>query len=351
MRSLKFRIIAVYEVSKSKDFKIARVDNIKIKRKIYWNIVEALRKITYHPKKYKVSPVKKIWIPEINNKKKLIGIPNIIDKALQQLLYLILEPLVELTSDFNSFGFRKYRNAKIAIGVLRGLLKTMNKNYIKIPSQKQREKNVSSILHEDKWILDADIENFFSNIHNKYLLNNLFLPSVGEFLVKSVLYSGIIDKLIFINSIDNILQGGVFSTILINFSLNGLEKVVYKSIHYLIKSKSRCIVVKGQNASYFFYLDIVRYADNFVVLCRNKYILETLVLPNLRLFLKERGLQLSQKKIKLFRLKDGIKLKFLGYIFHYENKWKIKNKIMYSNYSGSKHIALYPDKFYVNIII
>ena len=52
-----------------------------------------------------------------------IGIPTIIDRAVQQLICLVLEPLVELTSDFNSFGFRKHRSAKMAIGILKRTFK------------------------------------------------------------------------------------------------------------------------------------------------------------------------------------------------------------------------------------
>lgn len=60
---------------------------------------------------------------------------------------------------------------------------------------------------------------------------------------------------------------------------------------------------------------------------------------------------MSPAKTKIFRLKDKIKLKFLGYNFHYENKWRVKNKFMYSNCVGSRVIALYPDKFKVNDLI
>jgi hypothetical protein len=76
-----------------------------------------------------------------------------------------------------------------------------------------------------------------------------------------------------------------------------------------------------------------------------------LVIPEINKFLQERGLRLSPAKTKIFRLKDRIKLKFLGYNFHYENKWRVKNKFMYSNHVGSRAIALYPDKSKVNGLI
>ena len=60
---------------------------------------------------------------------------------------------------------------------------------------------------------------------------------------------------------------------------------------------------------------------------------------------------MSFEKTKIFCLKDKVKLHFLGYVFHYEEKWKIKNKIMYTNHLGSRSIAVYPNKVKVNNFI
>jgi RNA-directed DNA polymerase len=357
LRSLKFRIIAVYKISKSNGAKTPGIDDFSftgdssMNRKKYWNIVEKLRNIIFKPKKYKSSPVKRVWIPKSKNKKRPIRIPTITDRALQQLICLVLEPLVELTSDFNSFGFRKHRSAKMAIGVLREHLKTINKDYVKTSSFRQIEQAVPLLLHEDKWILDGDIEGFFDNINHEYLLENLFLPSSGIQLVKNLLTCRIMEKQIFTISDEGVPQGGILSPVLANFTLNGLEDVVYSSLHSLTKSKARRIPIKGTDVTYPSYLEIVRYADDFVILCRNKYILESLVMPEVNKFLKKRGLHLSPVLTKLFRLKDGTKLKFLGYNFHYENKWRVKNKFMFANHVGSRAIALYPEKSKVNNLI
>jgi RNA-directed DNA polymerase len=358
LRSLKFRVIAVYKISTSNGAKTPGVDNISFtsydaytNKNKCWNIVEQLRKITSNPKKHKPLPVKRVWSPKTRYKKRPIGIPTILDRALQQLICLVLEPLVELTSDSNSFGFREYRSPKMAIGVLRELLKTLDENYIRTSSFKQLEQGVPLILHEGKWILDADIEGFFDNINHDYLVKNVFLPPLAIDLIKSLLTCGIIDKRIFSISDSGVPQGGILSPVLVNFTLNGLQNTVYKAIYPLTKSKARRIPISGTNVVYPSYLEIVRYADDFVVLCRSKFILKSLVIPEINKFLKKRGLCLSSAKTKLFRLKDGIKLKFLGYNFHYEKKWKVKNKFMYSNHVGSRAIALYPDKSKVNSLI
>lgn len=156
LRSLKFRIIAVYKIFQSKGAKTPGVNNISftsdlnINKKICSNMVEQLKETVSNPKKYNPLSVKRIWLPKTKCKKRPIRISTILDKALQQLIYLVLEPLVECISDFNSFGFRKYRSAKMAIGVLRELLKTLDKDYVRTLSFKQLEQGVPIILDEDK---------------------------------------------------------------------------------------------------------------------------------------------------------------------------------------------------------
>jgi RNA-directed DNA polymerase len=75
------------------------------------------------------------------------------DRCLQALVNLVMEPLVEMRSDRHSYGFRKYRNAKMAIGVLRIYLRSEEYNY-------------------DRYVLDADVKGFFDNISHQWILDN-----------------------------------------------------------------------------------------------------------------------------------------------------------------------------------
>jgi hypothetical protein len=63
---------------------------------------------------------------------------------------LVLEPLIEYTNNYNNFGFRKYRSPKMAVGVIRELLKTINYKYFKSLSLKQQKKRIKIITHEGK---------------------------------------------------------------------------------------------------------------------------------------------------------------------------------------------------------
>jgi RNA-directed DNA polymerase len=71
-----------------------------------------LRKKTQHFKKYKPNLIKRICIPKQDSDKlKPLGIPTMLDRALQTLIALALDPIVEEMSDNHSYGFRKYRSA------------------------------------------------------------------------------------------------------------------------------------------------------------------------------------------------------------------------------------------------
>lgn len=164
-----------------------------------------------------------------------------------------------------------------------------------------------------------------------------------------------LDKNIFHETEKEMPQGGVISSSLTNFALNGLEKTIIDSIKLLTKSKEKKIVVhlkdgfKTRVASSLAY---VRYADDFVVLVRSKYIMNNYVLPAINNFLKLRGLMLHTEKTNIFRLSDkNMQLDFLGYTFKYNEIWRVKPYVFYSQHVSSRGIAVYPNKEKVNNFI
>lgn len=127
VRSRLFRKHAVDLLSKKAGSQTPGIDNEIYDKKdeMYFdNLVEDLRKIVYHPKRYKANPIKRVWIPKPGkNEKRPLGIPTIKDRALQCLVNLALLPLVEMNSDPNSYGFRPHRDCKMAIAAVRIQLK------------------------------------------------------------------------------------------------------------------------------------------------------------------------------------------------------------------------------------
>jgi len=118
-------------------------------------------------------------------------------------------------------------------------------------------------------------------------------------------------------------QGGVISSCIANFTLDGLEDVIYGSICSLTKSKERRIIIKHKDKSksrISLNLFIVRYADDFIIIARSKHIIVKYVLPKIIEFLKIRGLTLSREKTKIFSLSDEkSELNFLGYTLKYRS--------------------------------
>lgn len=115
-------------------------------------------------------------------------------------------------------------------------------------------------------------------------------------------------------------QGGIISPILANFTLNGLEEHVRKSISSITGGKDllKNIYQNGVRTKLLsFNLKTVRYADDFIVIGPSRRIIENFVKPAVEQFLAVRGLRLSQEKTKIFQMASGTELNFLGYSFKY----------------------------------
>lgn len=147
--SLNFRLLAVRRVISNAGGKTPGVDRKLITTdQEKWEMVERLKEHIQNPGEYKARPVRRVFIPKGNGKMRPLGIPTIEDRCLQALINLVLEPLVEMTSDRHSYGFRKYRSGKMAIGAVRRQLGSTSEYY-------------------DKYVLDADIKGFFYNISHE----------------------------------------------------------------------------------------------------------------------------------------------------------------------------------------
>ena len=112
-------------------------------------------------------------------------------------------------------------------------------------------------------------------------------------------------------------QGGIISPTLANFTLNGLEKVIDNSTSSITKSKLKTKALRS-GLNLHLAVTSVRYADDFVVTARSKYLLKTFIVPAIEKFLKERGLELSKEKTKILTVKEG--LDFLGYTLKYRKE-------------------------------
>jgi RNA-directed DNA polymerase len=329
-RSLYFALLAVRKTSMNSGSQTPGVDNviltstedkISMVAKIQKSIVSS---------RYQTGPVKLLTAPKCNVKSRLLGIPTITDRCLQNLLNLVLEPLVEIYSDQHSYGYRKHRSEKHALGYLINLFN-------------------SSLNMQDKYILVSDIKGFFENISQDWLITNIPLPNIHKKIVEKWLKARMLSTEGILDLEFGTAPVGIISPTLANFTLNGIEEVVDNSIKSLPFFNS---VMKTNNLNSGFKLNLavetVRYSDDFLVTASSQYLINTFILPQIEKFLKLRGLELSKDKTQILTVKEG--LDFLGYTLKYREQWKVREHL-FKERIGKNGIALYPQKKKVYNII
>ena len=262
--------------------------------------------IVRNPSIYEPSAVKRVWIPKKDGSKRPLGVPTMIDRAVQAVYLEAIDPLVECNACKNSYGFRKFRSAQDAVLALRGKL-----------------------IHPkaSEWILNADIAKCFDSINHDFLLRSVpVYRTVDRNVLRKMLKAKVIDMNVIISPEMGTPQGGVLSPVLCNVALNGLEEIIK------MKSKEFCKPILGYRGNP--KVHVVRYADDFIVVGPSKKMLKVLR-PHIKIFLAERGLEISKAKSSLFNIWEQ-DFEFLGFSFdkrkfnykkRFEVSWtKSKNK-------------------------
>ncbi len=277
------KALAVKRVTSNKGSKTAGVDKETWKTpKAKLCAIADLKRRGYTPQ-----PLRRVHIKKSNGKLRPLGIPTMKDRAMQALYLMALDPVAETTADSHSFGFRKERSTADAIAQC----------FIDL------SKKVSP-----QWILEGDIKGCFDHISHEWLLNNIPMDKV---MLAKWLKSGFVFNNQLFPTEEGTPQGGIISPTLANMALDGIEKLL----------KDNFKINRSKKNYYTPMINLVRYADDFIITGVSKELLENQVKPLIIEFLQVRGLTLSEEKTKITHIEEGFD--FLGF-----NMRKYKGKFI-----------------------
>ena len=271
------KLLAVRRVTRNSGRKTPGVDGIVWKTPAQkLNAARSLQRRGYCPK-----PLRRIYIPKKNGKLRPLGIPTMFDRSQQALHLLGLEPVAETLADPNAYGFRPKRSTADAIGQCFTVL--------------CRKRSA-------QWILEGDIKACFDRISHPWLQDHI---PMDKTILKKWLAAGYMEEGVVYPTEAGTPQGGIASPVLANMALDGLEEVARRAAPADQK------------------IQVVKYADDFIIAGTSKEVLEMQVKPDVVAFLKERGLELSEEKTHITHIDDGFD--FLGFnVRKYKGKLLIK---------------------------
>jgi group II intron reverse transcriptase/maturase len=193
--------------------------------KHYLELCESIRGGWYKPK-----PVKRVEIPKPDGGKRMLGVPTVIDRMVQQAMVQVLQPIFEQTFSDSSFGFRPRRNAHQAIS---------------------RAKKYYEEGH--RYVVDLDLEKYFDTVNHDLLIkmvretvkDETIIGLIKKFLKSGVMVDGLVSQ-----TEQGTPQGGNLSPLLSNIYLTKFDRMLEERGHKFVRYADDCnIYVKSPRAA------------------------------------------------------------------------------------------------------
>lgn len=269
-RSFSARVIAIKRATENPGKRTPGIDGV------IWDTPKKKAQAinTLRHRGYRALPLRRVYIPKSNGKKRPLGLLTMTDRAMQTIHLLALDPIAECKADPNSYGFRSQRCTADAMAQCHKVLNNRG---------------------GPEYVLEGDIKACFDKISHRWL--EAHIP-MDQTMLHKWLKAGYIEKSVFNPTEEGVIQGGPISPALANLTLDGLEKMLRMRFPKATRESRRAKV------------NLCRWADDFIITGSSKELLEQEVQPLVEAFLQERGLELSLEKTRITHVKTGFD--FLG---------------------------------------